>query len=308
MKLESILQAAADKLKIDFNLVTAEIKHDLSKGRVREAELVEELLRPHLPGNVAIVQGAEVVCPSGETSNECDIVIYDRNATAFIDKSVYKVIPIEAVYIAIEVKSDLDSKEMTDASQKIQKLKSMKMIACGNLPIGTRSTKVYGQDWNFFPIIGFVFAYKSMSLPSVLSCARGLNDAAERWAGIDGVWVLDKQGAILNWSDERDEILYASDSDGRLSIISGANPLLSMLVTLQMWCLNSWMPKFDLLRYVDPASFGTITDEPSDKTKSRNLAGRVDSAFSALDRSARMGQTSPSMIVEFPPSTRITRQ
>jgi hypothetical protein len=65
MDLESVLRATAEKLKIDFDLVSKQIKHSSSKGRVREAELVEAFLRPHLPRNVDIAHGAEIVASKG---------------------------------------------------------------------------------------------------------------------------------------------------------------------------------------------------------------------------------------------------
>src|SRR5262249_42439514 len=115
----------AEKLRIDFEAVSGEVKHRGSRGRIREAELVESFLSPHLPDRLSIAHNAEIVDSTGETSNECDIVIYDSDGMSFIGKTDYRVIPIESVYIVIEVKSRLSKKELRDSVGKIKKIKEM---------------------------------------------------------------------------------------------------------------------------------------------------------------------------------------
>lgn len=85
--------------------------HRGDRGTFRE-EIISEFLRPFLPECYGLNSG-EIFAADGSQSAQVDIVVYDaifstvlfRNGTAML-------FPAESVFGSIEIKTDLDSREL----------------------------------------------------------------------------------------------------------------------------------------------------------------------------------------------------
>ena len=123
MDLKSVFDSIAEKMKIDFQYESSQIQHRLSKGKVRESELVATFLNKYLPQNIGIANG-EIIATNGEVSGECDIILFEKNSCPYLlNKEGYQIFPIECVYGIIEVKSKLDSTELDKTFRNINKIK-----------------------------------------------------------------------------------------------------------------------------------------------------------------------------------------
>lgn len=109
--------------------VTTTIKHKGEKGRQREHGLAT-LLREHLPGAYGVATGELVSHTDDENSPQCDIIIYDHLNYPVLGKTgAVQLVPIEAVYSVIEVKTKLDAKELGDAEKKFSAIQKMPRCA-----------------------------------------------------------------------------------------------------------------------------------------------------------------------------------
>lgn len=90
-------------------------------GSYRE-ELCKDFLKLFLPPHLAIGDGA-VINANGETSAQCDIIIYDQNVAPFLTKKRF--FPIECVLGVGEIKSDLSNGVLKEALGKLSKIKKM---------------------------------------------------------------------------------------------------------------------------------------------------------------------------------------
>lgn len=107
----------------DFK-AAAQIKHDGSRGAVRESVL-RSFLHERLPRKLAIGSG-EIVSAARETSAQVDLVIYDALETVpLLFSDAVQVFPIEGVYGTIEVKSGLDKPELIKGLDNIESVKSI---------------------------------------------------------------------------------------------------------------------------------------------------------------------------------------
>jgi hypothetical protein len=100
------------------------IKHPGAKGNVTEKRWLE-MLQSYLPKRYS-ADKAFVVDHKGRTSDEIDIVIYDRQFSPFLfkrDGAIF--IPAESVYAAIEVKQDLSKKHLEYAGEKFASVKKL---------------------------------------------------------------------------------------------------------------------------------------------------------------------------------------
>jgi hypothetical protein len=105
--------------------ISSTIRHKGERGRSRETG-VARFLRENLPDAYGVGTG-ELFSFSGEgLSPQCDIIIYDRMKTPVFGKQeAVQQIPIEAVYVVIEVRSILDTHALQDAALKFEAIRSL---------------------------------------------------------------------------------------------------------------------------------------------------------------------------------------
>jgi len=82
-------------------------RHPGEQGTYREA-ITKDFLRDLIPRRLGIGSGF-VVCPNGEVSTQCDIIIYDLEAPVFESIERQRFYPVESVCGIGEVKSDVGS-------------------------------------------------------------------------------------------------------------------------------------------------------------------------------------------------------
>ena len=176
MDLHKIFHGIKQKMLIDFEEISSEINHNLSKGQVREREIVNEYLSKYVPGNIGIAHG-EIISCDGKVSPETDIILHEKLSTPYLlKKDHYQIVPIECAYLIIEVKSNLNTAELTDAFKKINFIKRMSKLAYHRQPKHLiRSTNLYDQNWGYFPVIGMVVAYSSIKLLSLKKTLESLH-------------------------------------------------------------------------------------------------------------------------------------
>lgn len=260
MLLDSILRSVAEKLLIDFRYVSSQVQHRPSKGQIRETEVVEGFLRQYMPRSVGIDRG-EIVSSEGGRSGECDVVMYGRDSCpTLIDKSGYKVFPIECVFAVVEVKSLLDRAQLADAFRKISAIKAMPKKAYQS-QVGdvVTSSTLYDREWNYFPSVGCVFAYDSIDLLALRAALAELSEGVEPEGRIDDVYVLQK-GVITNWCDASGDIWSTPGKATRLRAIKSDNPLLLMTIQLQHLMLSAWSPPLRIKEYLNDSVFGEFLD------------------------------------------------
>lgn len=84
-------------------------EHNLSRGLIAESVL-REFLRSNLPDIAKVSQG--FIEYNGALSHQCDIIIYDRiHYAPLYSYGEIEIIPSNAVYAVIEVKSNIDAKK-----------------------------------------------------------------------------------------------------------------------------------------------------------------------------------------------------
>lgn len=97
------------------------LKHDVTKGTYREI-FASELLEPVLSPSYAIGTGI-IVDSFGQQSKQCDIIVYDRTVLpCILEKSGLGIFPVESVVYAIEVKSRLTKKGISEALENFRSI------------------------------------------------------------------------------------------------------------------------------------------------------------------------------------------
>jgi hypothetical protein len=201
-KLDEVFRAVAGQMQADFQATRHVVKHRGLKGKAAENNLVATFLGRYLPTTLTIRQNAEIVSSAGDVSTECDVLICDPSTPPLWSANNVEIVPVEALYGLIEVKSVLGPRDLRTSWAKTAAIKHYPKTAW--IP-GNRLLKpvveLYGKQWEYFPTVGFVFAFTSRSsLETLRGLMWELAQDTEPEHRLDGVWILDK-GSILWWSE-----------------------------------------------------------------------------------------------------------
>lgn len=123
MNLLRVFESISIQLVAQFRK-SAEIKHSGGMGSVRE-DALKDFLKEYLPRKYGVGSG-EVITSDNVVSGQLDAVIYDNDhCPLFLHSSSHSLFPVESVYGAISIKSNLDSTELKDAYANIRSLKKI---------------------------------------------------------------------------------------------------------------------------------------------------------------------------------------
>ena len=170
MDLKKVFRKISDKLLNDFEIST-EIKHNGSKGDMRENSLKKFLQEGRFPSKYDIRSG-EIVTPQNNTTRQCDLIIYDRleGVPLIYDEST-QVYPIDTIYAVVEVKSKLSKDKLIEA---LENIKSIKSIVPNDTIINKKTPFMQIAYKRQLPG-GFIFAY-SLSGNSLDSLEKNLRE------------------------------------------------------------------------------------------------------------------------------------
>jgi hypothetical protein len=160
MNAKDLFKAISKRMSADFE-ASAQVLHNGSKGTVRE-NILREFLGQRLPKKFGLGSG-EVVGRIKETSNQCDLIIYDAiDGLALISDISSQVYPVDCLYGIIEVKSKLSKAELTDCLDKIAKFKSMASGGAISSPAGGGMLWSYPRPRPFGAVFAFDLAGNSL--------------------------------------------------------------------------------------------------------------------------------------------------
>lgn len=122
--LPELLAAMHERLATELGIARKTFKHPVSKGDAAESSWLE-MLRHHLPQRYQ-VNKAFVIDSRGESSEQIDIVVHDRQYSPFVLHFRDELfVPAESVYAAFEVKQDMDAGQIDYAGKKIASLRRL---------------------------------------------------------------------------------------------------------------------------------------------------------------------------------------
>jgi len=243
------MRTVADRLKVELK-GTTEIRHSGSKGRVREALVMAEVLRRVLPETVGIVHGAEVACGDGTVSAECDLVVYDRDIPPIYRSHAYTVLPIESVLGVIEVKSRLTGQELRSAASNLHEIKRMERMAISRDPGDFRRVRRYGRDWDIPPVSTYVVAFDSIDLRNLAGHLKDAEDGWPRWECLDAAYVLWK-GCLSNAHSVRNQRLV-------IESVSDEGMVFAMVIEFLNHFQRGLHPRFNPGPYLGESELGIV--------------------------------------------------
>ena len=199
VEMERLFKSISEQMSIEFDFITSQFTHRGLRGQSRESTL-NEFLGQYLPKKIGIGTG-EIVSVNGRVSGQQDVVLYDTiNCPTLYDRGGIQIFPSEGVFSVISVKSNLDSTQLLDCVNNISSVKRLPKTEY--FPQGAvihDVTYLYGNEYDHFPTLGFVFAYDSINLNTLKNRLIEINEEQRLPIDkrIDMICVL-KKGIIYN--------------------------------------------------------------------------------------------------------------
>ncbi|WFB36806.1 hypothetical protein P3T73_03395 [Kiritimatiellota bacterium B12222] len=150
------------RLDSDVSFINSIIDHQGEKGRGNE-EAICSILKKYLPKRYSIDTGI-IIDKEGVQSKQIDLIIYDE----FLVPGIFtlgpvKLIPVDAVFLTIEVKTSLNASTAKTALENIKSVRKLSLI--GKKFVGydysPDSEKMDFKVYKPTHPLGVVFAYKS---------------------------------------------------------------------------------------------------------------------------------------------------
>lgn len=123
--LESLLLGLQERLAVELNTGRDLIGHSGAKGIVSESEWCKTI-SSFLPNRYEVTK-AMIIDAAGATSDEIDLVIYDRHHSPLLfEQEDFRYIPAESVYAVFEVKQELDRGNIEYAIEKARSVRKLR--------------------------------------------------------------------------------------------------------------------------------------------------------------------------------------
>lgn len=255
MNIADIFDEVAKKMRSDLEMARIAVTQPGLRGASFE-EILRTFLVKYLPQSLDISSGV-LVDTSGRISRQIDVIISDKaNTPIFYESGDMRVIPVECVYAVIEVKAFVDLDELKTIFQNMLSIRNLKKTAYfkRSSPI-LEYEKLYGQEWDIWPINYYVFAYDSIEL---MTLAQHINEKhkAERFpefSRIDTVCVLDK-GVICNQSADG-KIDPLPQPGSTLHVCNTSRSLLLFYTLISVYLNQARLPNFRFTDYLGNLQF-----------------------------------------------------
>lgn len=255
--LQKIFQGLSQKLKADFEFLSSQLSHSLSIGEAREFVL-KELLRQYLPARLGVEKGIVISSVENELpSKQIDIVIYDKLNTPVLYKAEnLRIFPIESVYAVIEVKSKLNSKFLREAIENIKSVKKMtKKSFVEQKGAIIQTVNLYGKEWEYFPVMGFIFSYSAIKDIKLLKNEIEQNEDLENLENnVDTICILN-DAAITNRSTDG-TIVVTKEPNTKRGFIKTQDSLLLFYLLMMHVLPQTWMRPIKMTDYAQHLKFG----------------------------------------------------
>ncbi|ACZ78072.1 conserved hypothetical protein [Dickeya parazeae Ech586] len=122
--LKNAFKLQQEVLKTQLLQSRAAITHEGVKGDVNEGYFLD-IIRQYLPERYSVDRGI-VVNSAGRTSDQIDVIIFDRHYTpTLLNQQGHRLIPAEAVYAVMEVKPIIDASNLDYAADKAASVRSL---------------------------------------------------------------------------------------------------------------------------------------------------------------------------------------
>ncbi|MFS4582702.1 DUF6602 domain-containing protein [Phaeobacter sp. C3_T13_0] len=147
---ENYQQLLEQKLSADMSFARSLVEHNGERGRLVEL-VFKKVLEQHLPEAFGVTTGF-VIDQHGKLSRQLDLIVYSKATCPFFFNDGLSVIPVEALILAVEVKTKMTLREFQDTREKARSVMNLDRTAYVPQPY-IISGATSGKDGRHVPLI-----------------------------------------------------------------------------------------------------------------------------------------------------------
>jgi hypothetical protein len=217
--------------------------------------IFREFLESYLPKKLDVSTGT-IVDSEGRQSKQLDVIISDRaKAPILLEEKDIRTLPVECVYSVIEVKGNLDIRDIKKCFANMKSVRRLQKKAYHKSMINNieYTYNLYGQTYPIPPITYYVFAFDSINLDHLRDYIDTVHTQEQLpvHSRIDTVCVLNK-GVIYNHL-KNDTYSALPESDSVLVSHPTRKPLLLFYTLIMQYLCQVDMPNFNFNEYLGKA-------------------------------------------------------
>ena len=236
----SVLSTAQHKMSTAIAQIRTSIPHAGETG-----DLVERVFRTQLievlPEKVGVSNGF-VVDSTGDVSRQMDVILYDRlNTPRIFTSEGAQMFPVETTYACGEIKTDMNSEQLTDTFRKCQSYKSLSRRSYfpQSSPSLKRVYSLFGREYEHWQSIFFCLAARSTSTSSLVPTFKRIVEEGslpihERVDTVMALHATDDQNMLLNGVVEPK---HGIPRDGSINFLPYPNSSISTYRAKEPWSL-----------------------------------------------------------------------
>ncbi|SMX99680.1 DUF6602 domain-containing protein [Brevibacterium linens] len=250
--LVEIMDGVSGQLKATLEANRVAFEHRLTKGEAIE-ESVRAFFRRHLPDSIGVAHG-QVIDRHGSISKQLDVILYDAAKTPVLfsdEAGGNRVIPVEGVIAAVEVKTALSSGDIAPLAESAQVLKSLESSAF-YVPEGsiiTNVTNAYGREWTALPPMYFVMAFEGPNLTTVRDKMQAAHIARPLHQRIDMACILNK-GVVANSLSGSGGLEALPSPSSSIRAVETERSLLLFYLLMTRYVLQAGRPAIAIQNYL----------------------------------------------------------
>lgn len=197
-ELDQLFDSASAIITSRLAAIRAAFHHAGMKGESVESS-VSDVFQDLLPANIGIASGI-AIDKNGNESRQLDLILYDRAKTPVLFRvGRQHLIPIECIYFAVEVKTNLSLPEFRKCEENCDSFKALKREAYYNdLGPIVHKKLFFGKPYPVWQSIFLIIALESPDIETVSAWLEGhRNSDREISRQIDSIFCFD-QGLVSN--------------------------------------------------------------------------------------------------------------
>jgi hypothetical protein len=259
MDLTELFLQVSRQMRADFEQARATMTHPGMKGAAFE-NAFRSFLRRYLPRTLDISQGI-LVDSKGQITRQLDVIISDALRTPiFFESEGTRVVPVEGTYAVIEVKAHLDTAEIGRIFENMLSVRALAKTAyVPNSGVIVNRKRMYGADWEIWPVNYFVFAIDSDLLEQCAAVIQQMHDARALppHRRVDSVCVLNR-GVVFNQVHTESGVGFDAlpDHASVLRCVQTEHALLLFFALTSRYWFQAEMPSFQFTDYIKHVTFG----------------------------------------------------
>jgi len=119
------------------------------------------------------------------------------------------------------------------------------------------TVNLYGKEWEYFPVMGFIFSYTSIKDFKLLKDELQQNDDLENLENnIDTICILNN--SVITNQDKNGMIVVTKEPDTRRGFIKTLDSLLLFYLLMMHVLPQTWMQPIKMKEYASKITFGNF--------------------------------------------------